>query len=438
MVLLEQIIPNLNNYLIHYFLDALSFYVYDAGSVLATTIARRPSPPRSPDKGQSLLFHELMHSWVAYEILKVLIIYGLQPTTLNKNLNKWSEDLYDVFTYVITRNQTHKQNAERLLDSLLNAKLHNGHFTKSNFGTRSAFLKMENGTLSLVIITWLRQLQQFFCKADTQLNGDWSKMGKYTPTTKNPTSSDPLSHIFFTTCDKQLFLKQIKSLSDLTPIEENDRGVCTSLEEWAMRILKPSNKVQLGNLYEISYETEKRWTRSTNETLPKFCIEDVQLPTSDKEYHTTENPKSFSSSSNNMKGKSIISLISTVNAFLSNQYTTANAKKNSQKSPSKRELNNMRMVFDATTAMTELANQVCENANYNNFDEMLVNMAKEESKPPTKKQKQGPSEDDSETDNIDYDQSKNKKRPKKQILIDLENDSDDDDYTDNDDITNEK
>ena len=63
--LLIQIIQNLNNYLIQYFSDALSFYVYDAGSVIATTIARRPSPPRSPDKGQSLLFHELMHSWVA-------------------------------------------------------------------------------------------------------------------------------------------------------------------------------------------------------------------------------------------------------------------------------------------------------------------------------------------------------------------------------------
>ena len=76
--------------------DALSFYVYDAGSILATTIAKRPA--NLIDKGQSLLFHELMHSWVAYEILKVLIIYGLQPTTVNESLSKWSPDLYDVFT----------------------------------------------------------------------------------------------------------------------------------------------------------------------------------------------------------------------------------------------------------------------------------------------------------------------------------------------------
>lgn len=410
--------------------DALSFYVYDAGSVLATTIARRPSPPRSPDKGQSLLFHELMHSWVAYEILKVLIIYGLQPTILNSNLNKWSEDLYDVFKYVVTRNERHKKNADRVLEILLNAKLHCGHFTKSNFGTKSAFLKMENATLSLVILTWLRQLQQFFCESDTQLNGDWSKMGKYTPTSKNPTTTDPLSHIFFTTHDKQLFLTQIKSLSDLIPIEDNDREVCTSLEEWAMRILKPSNKVQLENLYYTSNETETRWKRSTTQTLPKFCITDLKLSTPN-DHHTTENPEEFSSSSNNMEGKSQKELISIVNCFVNIHYTKANHKKNGVKPTSKKELDNIKHIFDVASAMTALTNQICDGPKYNNFDEMILHMANESAEQDTKKLTQAQVDTNSDTDEEKNLEQPCRKKAKTTIFIE-DNQFSDDDNEDND------
>ena len=412
--------------------DALSFYVYDAGSVLATTIARRPSPPRSPDKGQSLLFHELMHSWVAYEILKVLIIYGLQPTTLNSNLNKWSEDLYDVFKYVMTRNIKHKKNADRVLDVLFNAKLHCGHFTKSTFGTKSAFLKMENATLTLVILTWLRQLQQFFCESDTQHNGDWSNKGKYTPTNKNPTTTEPLSHIFFSTYDKQLFLKQITSLSDLIPIEDNKRGVCTSLEEWAMRILKPSHKVQLENLYNTSSETETRWTRSTEETLPTFCITDLNLSTP-TDHHMTEDSEDWSSSSNNMEGKSQKELISIVNCFLNIHYTKANHKKNGAKPPSKKELDNIKHVFEVTSAMTALTNQVCDGPKYNNFDEMLVHMERESVEQDTKKLNQRLVDRNSDKDEEKNSQQPSRKKAKRTILIE-ENQLSDDDNEDNDEV----
>jgi hypothetical protein len=43
-------------------LDALSFYVYDTGGVLASTIARQPCS--GSDRGQSLIFYKFMQSWV--------------------------------------------------------------------------------------------------------------------------------------------------------------------------------------------------------------------------------------------------------------------------------------------------------------------------------------------------------------------------------------
>jgi hypothetical protein len=76
----------------------LSFYVYNVGFVLATSIAKRPS--QGFDRGQSLLFHEFIQSWVEYELVKVLRHYGLQPRSLNPKLKEWSPELYEVFTYL--------------------------------------------------------------------------------------------------------------------------------------------------------------------------------------------------------------------------------------------------------------------------------------------------------------------------------------------------
>ncbi len=89
---MHQIIP-------HDHIDALSFYIYDTGFVLATSIARQPLGKGTPDRGQSLLFHEFMQSWLGYELVKVLITFVLQPTTLNASLEHWLPDLYNLFTY---------------------------------------------------------------------------------------------------------------------------------------------------------------------------------------------------------------------------------------------------------------------------------------------------------------------------------------------------
>ncbi len=65
-------------------IDALSFYIYDAGYITANTIARHPFGKGKPDRGQSLLFHEFIPLWVGYEFVKVLVIFGLQLNTFKQ------------------------------------------------------------------------------------------------------------------------------------------------------------------------------------------------------------------------------------------------------------------------------------------------------------------------------------------------------------------
>jgi hypothetical protein len=53
----------------------LSWYVYDAGQVIATKISKKPTT--GIDRGDRLVFQEFIQSWVGYELVKVLNVFGL-------------------------------------------------------------------------------------------------------------------------------------------------------------------------------------------------------------------------------------------------------------------------------------------------------------------------------------------------------------------------
>jgi hypothetical protein len=52
------------------------------------------------------------------------------------------------------------KNASQVVNVLFNKKLHSGHWSKVKFGTMQDFNGRQNKTLTLVVLTWLRQLQQ--------------------------------------------------------------------------------------------------------------------------------------------------------------------------------------------------------------------------------------------------------------------------------------
>jgi hypothetical protein len=165
------------------------------------------------------------------------VTFGLQPMDLSDLLKEWSPDLYDVFSYIQLRNAEVKGNATQILDVLLNDTLHSGHWSKIQFGTKQKFLQRNNTTLSLVILTWLQQLQQFFLDKNTDENGDWNIFGKYCGTTQNLLKNTaPLANINLSKYSTQRHLTQITTVKQFKPFEEK-KGVCTSLEEWALYVL---------------------------------------------------------------------------------------------------------------------------------------------------------------------------------------------------------
>ena len=111
-------------------------------------------------KCDSLGFQEFIQSWVGYELVKVLNVFGLQPK-IRSDLEDWSPDLLATFSYLNNKsNNQHKRKAIKKLDLLFDQTEHNSYFGKLNFGRKEKFKTLTNSSLYLLILTWLRQLEQ--------------------------------------------------------------------------------------------------------------------------------------------------------------------------------------------------------------------------------------------------------------------------------------
>jgi hypothetical protein len=94
------------------------------------------------DRGAFNMFQELMHSWVGYELVKVLLNFGLSPK-IRQDLEDWSPDLFNLFSYLGNKqwDPSKKEQAERLLTILFDRTQHNGYFAKLPTGSRDKFAK---------------------------------------------------------------------------------------------------------------------------------------------------------------------------------------------------------------------------------------------------------------------------------------------------------
>jgi hypothetical protein len=65
------------------------------------------------------------------------------------------------------------------------------------FGSKDKVAKITNTTLPLVVLTWLRQLEEYFYEiSDNNKHEDWNAHGKYCPVkARNKSTEFPLDNI---------------------------------------------------------------------------------------------------------------------------------------------------------------------------------------------------------------------------------------------------
>jgi hypothetical protein len=100
-------------------------------------------------------------------------------------------------------------------------------------------------------------------------NGDWNIFGKYTGTTNNNMKdTTQLANINFSSVSQPNILTQITKIKQFKPFEEI-KGVCTSLEEWALCILYPNEPIRLNELYKRDSEMAQRLDREISSQREK-------------------------------------------------------------------------------------------------------------------------------------------------------------------------
>ena len=98
--------------------------IHDAAQILSTKIAMKKFE-EGTDRGEMLIFQSFMHSWVCYECLKVLSVFGLQPT-IRADIGSWSPQLCDLFTFYSdkTKNVECQIGAAKAVDLLFDSTDH--------------------------------------------------------------------------------------------------------------------------------------------------------------------------------------------------------------------------------------------------------------------------------------------------------------------------
>ena len=385
--------------------------IHDAAHILSTKIATKKFE-EGTDRGEMLIFQSFMHSWVCYECLKVLSVFGLQPT-IRADIGSWSPQLRDLFTFYSdkTKNVDCQIGASKAVDLLFDSTDHSSYFGKHSFGSKTKFDTSIDPILYLVVLTWSRQLQQFFFEIeDTDEKRDWNVYGRYYGTLKQSRSDIGLGYMHMSTADsteKTLIL----NMSFFRP-DENRTDVISSLEEWAARLLQPGVEGldERGNL--LGKETSDRFKRAkdpkkfekfkftNNDYTKRSTTKTPQgTPTRAKEIIINTSPERHITKS---KDELLLSICDTLRAQLSLV----------KKTPSKRNREN-EIIADGVSSFIALVNQSQDTAckdleeTYTHLDKKVKLAADEE-----KSSVELPSESDSSSNTSDSDDSKSSSQSK--------------------------
>jgi hypothetical protein len=107
---------------------------------------------------------------------------------------------------------------------------HNGHFARVQFGGKKQLMKNHNFKLSLIVLIWLRQPQQYFLTPENKNSpkGDWSKYRKYCGVSTQWLRMHHLANINFSKFESPEEKEIINNVSQFKP----DKGKIECVHLW--------------------------------------------------------------------------------------------------------------------------------------------------------------------------------------------------------------
>ncbi len=176
----------------------MSWHVSDTSHVIAKHIAKTNNE-KTRDKGALGLFQDMIQTWVTFELVKVINIFGLSPAYAS-HIEAFAPDLYNYFFYIqdTSQNKGFENKANNVQQQLMKHSLHSNVFDKCSFMTveKESWTNHVNCMIPVVVLSWLRQLKEYFFLDN---NGDksWAKLGNYVATGNLDNKHHPLTSIYF-------------------------------------------------------------------------------------------------------------------------------------------------------------------------------------------------------------------------------------------------
>ena len=297
-------------------------------------------------------------------MVKVLHVFGLQPK-IRSDIAEWSPELHKTFSYLTDKKlPQYKEDAMKVLDILFTKTEHNSYFTKIDFGSRKRILQLDNPMLYLVVLTWLRQLQQCFYEYnDVNPGKDWNKHGRYCGvSTKVAQNAPTLSNINMSPVKSER--KYVVSELSFFKPNENQKDVVASLEEWAARLLEPDISMIL-NEARKDKDTSARFSRAKKPT--KFSITEYNYKNIAPD--DSDDEPTISTSPDKHKNKSNKELLLKISTGLSNILTSASKKKNNTKKLKVGEVSELDSVTETVSSLVAFVNNTIE-TKFDNLKDM--------------------------------------------------------------------
>jgi hypothetical protein len=146
--------------------DCLAWYVSDA-FIIAKYLAKAKHKSDKTDKGAPGIYQEMIQTWVTNELVKVMYIYGLNPEP-NDHLESYAPEIETYIHYLKKLQEDYEDKAKAIHELLHDCTLYIGVLKKCSFAkvqtiTWDVDIK---SMLPILVVTWLRQLQQFFIKQE--------------------------------------------------------------------------------------------------------------------------------------------------------------------------------------------------------------------------------------------------------------------------------
>jgi len=249
----------------------VSWYALNVGRVVGDKITRRHNDPcKKGDRGSSVVYNELMQAWVIYELVQVLHIYGLTPM-VRSNLGSYSDSLSKIASYLRDKTKLDsdsKGKVEKMIQKLFAETEHSAMFKQMQFGSMSHFKQMTTYAIPFLMITWLRQLEEFFFLKTDQ---DFFDHGMYSALSAKPKKSTTNNNIWMSKNASKKNLHKVETLAFLKPKMRQNAGVCVTLREWAAYIFKCEFEPQTLD------ESSKKILKSTQIKKKKYEMKDNDL-----------------------------------------------------------------------------------------------------------------------------------------------------------------